>query len=102
MDSLLGAILDDPRLPFSINGALDAILRHIPYLSRSSRFVCLYRQILVEMSSYILILGGFIMSLLDDIHVILRHIPYSSRSLGVCAYDPYREDESCYDIFGIS
>ena len=57
---------------------------------------------LAEMSSYILIFGCFITSLLDDIHVILRHIPYSSGSLGVCAYGPYREDESCYDIFGIS
>ena len=24
------------------------------------------------------------------------------RSLFVCTYSPYREDESCYDIFGIS
>ena len=83
-------------------GALDAILRHIPYLSGSSGFVVLYKQILDEMSSHILIFSGFITSLLDDIHVILRHIPHSSGSSSVCAYSPYREVESCYDIFGIS
>ena len=86
-------------------GALDAILGHTPYMSRSFGVIGLCRQILVEMSSHILIFEGLIMSLLDVIHVILGHIPYSSGSSGVCfvyAYSPYREDESCYDIFGIS
>ena len=87
---------------FQHYGALDAILGHIPYLSGSSGFVGLCRKIIVEMSSHILIFGGFITSLLDDIHVILRHFPYSPGSSGVCAYSPYREDESCYDIFWIS
>ena len=83
-------------------GALDAILGHTPYLLGSSGFFGLYRQILIEMSSHILIFEGFIMSLLDDIHVIFGHIPYSSRSSFICAYSPYREGESCYDIFRIS
>ena len=57
-----------------------------PYLSESFGCVCLCRQILAEMSSYILIFGGFITSLLDDIHVILRHIPYPPRSSGICLF----------------
>ena len=65
--------------------ALDVILGHTPYLSGSSEFG-LCRQILTEMSSHILIFGGFITSLLDDIHVILGHIPYSSGSSGVCLF----------------
>ena len=35
------------------------------------------------MSSHILTFGGFITSLLDDIHVILGHIPYPPRSSGI-------------------
>ena len=42
------------------------------------------RQILVEMSSHILIFGGFITSLLDVIHVILGHNPYPLGSSGIC------------------
>ena len=61
-----------------------AILGHTPYLSGSSGCVCLCRQILAEMSSHILIFGGFITSLLDGIHVILGHIPYSPGSSGIC------------------
>ena len=57
-----------------------AILRHTPYMSGSSRCVCLCRQILAEKSSHILIFGGFITSLLDGIHVILGHIPYPQGS----------------------
>ena len=38
------------------------------------------------MSSHILIFGGFITSLLDDIHVILGHIPYPSRSSRICLF----------------
>ena len=38
------------------------------------------------MSSHILIFGGFITSLLDDIHVILGHIPYPLGSLGICLF----------------
>ena len=38
------------------------------------------------MSSRILIFGGFITSLLDDIHVILGHIPYPSGSPGLCLF----------------
>ena len=90
------------RLISKYYGALDSILGHIPYLSGSYGFVVLYKQILDEMSSHILIFGGFITSLLDDIHVILRYITHSSGSSGVCAYSPFREVESCYDIFGIS
>ena len=83
-------------------GALDTTLRHTPYVLGSSGFVGLYKQILAEMSSHILIFECFITSLLDDIHVILGHIPYSLGSSSVCAYSPYREDESYYEIFGIS
>ena len=57
-----------------------------PHLSGSFGCVCLCRQILVEMSSHILIFRGFITSLLDDIHVILGHIPYPSRSSGICLF----------------
>ena len=63
-----------------------AILGHTPYLSGSFGCVCLCRQILVEMSSQILIFGGFITSLLDDMHVILGHIPYLPRSAGICLF----------------
>ena len=59
------------------------VLGHTPYLSGSFGRVCLCRQILVEMLSHILIFGGFITSLLDDIHVILGHIPYPPRSSGI-------------------
>ena len=38
------------------------------------------------MSSHILIFGGFITSLLDDIHVILGHIPYQPRASGICLF----------------
>ena len=38
------------------------------------------------MSSHILIFGGFITSLLDDIHVILRHIPYPPGPSGICLF----------------
>ena len=71
----------------------------------SSRVVGLCRQILAQMSSHIFIFRGLIMSLLDVIHVILGHIPYSLGSLGFCffcAYSPYQEVVSCYDIFWIS
>ena len=57
-----------------------------PYLSGSFGCVCLYRQILVEMSSHILIFGGFITSLLHAMHVILGHIPYPPRSTGICLF----------------
>ena len=63
-----------------------AILRHTPYMSGSSRCVCLCRQILAEMSSHILIFWGFITSLLDGIHVILGHIPYPPGSSGICLF----------------
>ena len=63
-----------------------AILGHTPYLSGSFGCVCLCRQILVEMSSHILIFGVFITSLLDDIHVRLGHIPYPPRSSGICLF----------------
>ena len=53
-----------------------AVLRHTYYLSGSFGCVCLCRQILVEMSSHILIFGGFTTSPLDGIHVILGHNPY--------------------------
>ena len=61
-----------------------AVLGHIPYLSGSFGCVCLCRQILAEMSSHILIFGGFITSLLDGIHVILGHNPYPPGSSGIC------------------
>ena len=61
-----------------------ARLGHTPYLSGSFGCVCLCRQILAEMSSHILIFGGFITSLLDDIHVILGHISYPPRSSRIC------------------
>ena len=93
------------RLIFQHYGALDAILGHIPYLSRSFGFVGLCRKIIAKMSSHILIFEGFITSLLDGIHVILgKSYPLFARiikNLFFCAYSPYREDESCYDIFGI-
>ena len=63
-----------------------AVLGHTPYLSRSFGCVCLCRQILVEMSSHILIFEGFITSILDDMHVILGHIPYPPRSSGICLF----------------
>ena len=63
-----------------------AILGHTPYLSGSSGFVCLCRQTLVKMSSHILIFGGFITSLWDDIHIILGHIPYLPGPLGICLF----------------
>ena len=59
---------------FIYYGALYAILGHTTYLSGSFGVVGLCRQVLTEMSSHILIFGGFIPSLLDDIHVILGHI----------------------------
>ena len=71
-------------------------------MSGSSGFCLILHIVLAKMLSHVLISWSFITSLLDDIHVILRHIPYSLGSSGVCAYNPYREDESCYDIFGIS
>ena len=55
-------------------------------MSGSFGCVCLCRQILAEMSSHILIFGGFITSLLDDIHVILGHIPYLPRSSRICLF----------------
>ena len=63
-----------------------ATLGHTPYLSGSFGCVCLCRQILVEMSSHILIFWGFITSLLDDMHVILGHIPYPPRSSRICLF----------------
>ena len=63
-----------------------AILGHTLYLSGSIGCVRLCRQILAEMSSHILIFGGFITSLLDDIHVILGHIPYPPGSSGICLF----------------
>ena len=63
-----------------------AILGHTPYFSGSFGCVCLRRQILAEMSSHILIFGGFITSLLDDMRVILGHIPYPPRSAGICLF----------------
>ena len=93
MDPFLVTVLDDPRLPFVIGGMYEfrliprhAILGHTPYLSGSSRFFCLCRQILAEMSSHILIFWGFITSLLDDIQVILGHIPYLPGSSGICLF----------------
>ena len=74
------------QLIFRHYGALDTVLGHIPNLSRSYGFIGLCRQILFEMSSHVLIFGGFITSLLDDIYVILGHIPYSSGSLGICLF----------------
>ena len=38
------------------------------------------------MSSHILIFGGFITSLLDDMHVILGHIPYPPRLVEICLF----------------
>ena len=38
------------------------------------------------MLSHILIFGGFITSLLDDIHIILGHIPYPPRSSRICLF----------------
>ena len=61
-----------------------AVLGHSPYLSGSFGCVCLCRQILVEMSSHILIFGGFTTSLLNDIHVILGNNPDLPRSSGIC------------------
>ena len=55
-------------------------------MSGSFGCICLCRQILAKMSSHILIFGGFITSLLDDIHVILGHIPYPPRSSGICLF----------------
>ena len=63
-----------------------AVLEHTPYLSGSFGCVCLCRQILDEMSSHILIFGGFVTSLLDDIHVILGHNPYPPGSSGICLF----------------
>ena len=57
-----------------------------PYLLRPFGCVGLCKQILIEMSSHILIFGGFITSLLDDMHVILGHIPYPPRSSGICLF----------------
>ena len=62
------------------------MLGHTPYLSRSFRCVCLCRQILAEMSRHISIFGGFITSLLDDIHVILWHNPYPPGSSEICLF----------------
>ena len=53
-------------------------------MSGSFKCVCLFRQILAEMLSHILIFGGFITSLLNDIHVILGHNPYPPGSSGIC------------------
>ena len=61
-----------------------ALLGHTPYLSGSFGCACLYRQILAEMSSHILIFEGFITSLLDGIHVILGHNPYPPKSSRSC------------------
>ena len=86
-------------------GTLDSILGHTPYLSRSSGVVGLRRQILVEMSSHILIFGGLIMSLLDCHTCHTSAYPLFVgiiRSLFVCAYSPYRDNESCYEILRIS
>ena len=33
-----------------------------------------------------MIFGGFITSILDDMHVILGHIPYPPRSAGICLF----------------
>ena len=55
-------------------------------MSGSFGCVGLCRQILVEMSSHILIFGGFITSLLDNMHVILGHTPYPPRSAGICLF----------------
>ena len=63
-----------------------SILEHTPYLSGSFGCVCLCRQILAEMSSDILIFGGFITSLVDGIHVILGHIPYPTGSSRICLF----------------
>ena len=60
------------------------VLGHTPYLSGSFGCVCLCIQILAEMSSHILIFGGFTTSLLDGIHVILGHNPYPLGSSGIC------------------
>ena len=60
------------------------VLGHTPYLSGSFGYVFLCRQILVEMSSHILIFRGFTTSLLDDIHVILGHNPYPPGSSRIC------------------
>ena len=59
---------------------------HTPYMSGSFRCVCLCKQILAEMSSHILIFGGFITSLLDGIHVILGHNPYPLGSSRICLF----------------
>ena len=60
------------------------VLGHTPYLSGSFGCVCLCRQILAEMSSNILIFGGFITSLLDGIPIILGHNPYPPGSSRIC------------------
>ena len=55
------------------------------------------------MSSHILIFGGFITSLLDDMHVILGHIPYPPRSAGICLFvHTIVIERMSHDIFGIS
>ena len=63
-----------------------AILGDTSYISGSFGFVCLCRHTLAEMSSHILIFGGFITSLLDGIHIILRHIPYPPGPSGICLF----------------
>ena len=55
-----------------------------PYLSGSFGCVGLCKQILVEMSSHILMFWGFITSLLDDIYVIFGHNPYPPGSSIIC------------------
>ena len=74
------------RLISQYYGALDAILGHTPYLSRSSGVCWIMHRVLAEMLSHVLISWGFITSLLDGIHVILRHTPYPPGLYGVCLF----------------
>ena len=64
-----------------------AILGHTPSICRDHLdvFVCIDR-FLLRCRAIFLIFGGFITSLLDDMHVILGHIPYPPRSAGICLF----------------
>ena len=48
-------------------------------------FVCIDR-FLLRCRAIFFIFGGFITSLLDDMHVILGHFPYPPRSAGICLF----------------
>ena len=79
-----------------------ATLGHIPYLLRSLGVYLFVHTFLIERMNLVMTFLGF-HHVLIDCHT--REYPLSFeiiRSLFVYTYNPYREDESCYNIFGIS